>query len=95
MHTFVIVDVEWDAHKAAQNLVKHCVDFVDAVSALEDELAMTVSDPDSEGERRYVSIGSDAIGRVLVTVFTERDALVRIISSRLATRGERRRYEGE
>lgn len=64
------MDVEWDAAKAASNLRKHGVDFADAVSALEDERVLTRPDPDARDEERFVSLGMDAEGRVLVTVFT-------------------------
>ncbi len=36
------VDVEWDPVKARSNLRKHGVAFADAVSALEDERALTM-----------------------------------------------------
>ncbi|NNE58577.1 MAG: BrnT family toxin, partial [Hellea sp.] len=42
---------------------------------------------------RFVSVGMDAYQRLLVTVFTHRKDQIRIISSRKATRLERRRYE--
>jgi len=42
---------------------------------------------------RFVSIGTDDLDRVLVTVFTHRDEAVRIISSRGATKRERKLYE--
>jgi len=86
------MDVEWDAAKAASNLRKHGADFADAVSALEDERALTRPDPDARDEERFVSLGMDAEGRVLVTVFTLRTSSVRLISSRKASPGERRRY---
>jgi len=60
---------------------------------LEDELALSIPDPDSVGEERFVSIGMDATGQILVTVFTLRENVVRIISSRRASKGERKRYE--
>ena len=75
------------------NLELHGVDFADAVIALEDELGLVRDDPDSEGEERFVSIGMDAYGRILVTVFTHRVDRIRLISSRKATRLERHRYE--
>lgn len=83
---------EWDAQKAADNLRKHGVDFGDAVIALEDPLALTMLDPDSNGEPRFVSMGRDPKGRLLVTIFTPRGQFIRVISSRRATRGERRTY---
>ena len=54
---------------------------------------MTLEDPDVCSEERYVSLGMDPYGRVLVTVFTVREGIVRLISARKATARERRRYE--
>jgi uncharacterized DUF497 family protein len=65
---------------------------LDAVSALEDEGALTRPDPDARDEQRFVSLGMDAEGRVLVTVFSMRAETVRVISARKASPGERRRY---
>lgn len=84
---------EWDAAKAFANRRKHGVRFSEAVIALEDPLSMTMIEPDSNGEPRWVCVGMDANARVLVTVFTMRGPLIRIISSRLATPAERRRYQ--
>jgi uncharacterized DUF497 family protein len=88
------VSPEWDPRKAASNLRKHGVDFADAVMVLEDDLALTILD-DESGEERYVTLGSDALGRVLVVVYTWRTDRVRLISARRATRRERWRYAGE
>lgn len=62
------VGYEWDQRKAAANLDKHGVDFADAVIALEDDLALTMSDPGSYDEERFVSLGTDAAGRLLVVI---------------------------
>jgi len=85
---------QWDAEKAAANLRKHGVDFADAETALRDEMAMTVPDDDPEGER-FVTLGMDAVGRLLVVVYEWRDDHVRLISARKASRAERRQYEGK
>ena len=85
-------EYEWDLAKAEHNLRKHGVDFADAAVALGDPRAMTRHDPDSNGEARYVSLGMDRTGRVLVTVFSYPGARVRVISSRKATRSERASY---
>jgi uncharacterized protein len=87
------MDFEWDSAKAKANARKHGVDFADAAIALSDESAITIPDPDSEDEDRFVSLGMDPTGRVLVTVITHRGEKVRIISSRKASKGERRQYE--
>jgi uncharacterized protein len=85
---------EWDATKNRANLAKHGVDFADAVAVFEDALALTRPDPEARSERRFVTLGLDAFGRFLVVVYTERDARIRIISARLATKQERKSYEG-
>jgi uncharacterized DUF497 family protein len=84
---------QWDPEKAATNLRKHGVDFADAETALRDEMALTMADDGSEAER-FVTLGMDAMGRLLVVVYEWRDEDVRLISARKATRTERREYEG-
>jgi uncharacterized DUF497 family protein len=85
------VSYEWDSKKAMSNLHKHRVAFADAVSALEDELALTL-DQAHHDEQRFVTIGTDALARVLVVVYTFRGEKIRIISAREATPRERRQY---
>jgi uncharacterized protein len=88
------MDFEWDSRKTVANLRKHGIDFADAATVLHDELAVTV--PDSEpSEERFVTVGIDALGRVLVVVFTWRGERVRMISARRASAPERRQYEEE
>lgn len=89
------MDFEWDAKKAAANLRKHGVDFADAALVLEDDLAVSVPDPDARDERRFVAVGSDPHGRLLVVVYTWRGERLRLVSARRATRRERREYERE
>ena len=79
--------VQWDSEKAAINVRKHGVDFADAATVLTDDLALTVQDNDPD-EDRFVTIGMDAIGRLLVVVYTWS-----LISARKATASERRQYE--
>jgi uncharacterized DUF497 family protein len=93
VHTLTGVDYEWDPAKAAANLKKHGVSFADAALSLEDPLGMTVPDPDASGEARLICLGADPAGRLLVTVFSPRGKRIRIISSRKASRAERRNYE--
>ena len=52
------MEFEWDAAKAASNLRKHGVDFADAVTAFDDDLAITILDPDSE-EERFITTGAE------------------------------------
>jgi uncharacterized DUF497 family protein len=66
--------------------------FADAVFALEDDDAVTIRDAE-EQEERWVTVGLDAVGRVLVVVYTWRERRIRLISARAATANERQRYE--
>jgi uncharacterized protein len=84
---------EWDQTKAATNLAKHGVHFADAVAVFEDDVALTMRDPYPEDEERWITIGMDALGRVLVVVYTWRGEGIRLISSRPASPRERRQYE--
>jgi uncharacterized DUF497 family protein len=86
------VSFEWDPRKADANLRKHGVDFADASLALEDEHAITIPDPASALEERFVTVGMDPLGRVLVVVYTWRSETIRLISARKATRREARQY---
>ena len=88
----VVVDCEWDPAKAKANARKHGIHFADAASALEDESALTIPDPHSE-EERWITLGRDALGRVLVVIYTWRGERVRLISARPATPRERKQYE--
>jgi len=65
------MDYEWDPNKAKLNFRKHGVSFADAVTVFSDDLAMTVKD-DNPDEERFVTMGMDALGRLLVVVYTWR-----------------------
>jgi len=89
------VRFEWDANKAASNLIKHRVSFDEAVTVFYDPLSATFGDPDhSQDEDRLVTIGYSGQGRLLVVCHAERGGAVRVISARRATPRERKRHEG-
>ena len=84
----------WDPKKAAQNVRKHGVDFQEAVTVFADPLARIHDDPEhSTGEHREIIVGHSSKRRLLLVSFTERGQMVRLISARKATRGERKGYE--
>ena len=83
---------QWNRDKAAANLRKYGIDFADAVSVFSDDLALAIPDERFDKER-FVTIGLDGLGRVLVVVYTLRGEAIRIISARQASRQERRQYE--
>lgn len=86
------VDIEFDPNKAQANFKKHKISFAHAEQALRDPYAITIEDPDSKGEQRFVTLGMDALGRVLIVVYTPRGDKIRLISARKASRGEAEQY---
>jgi len=85
----------WDPAKAAANLAKHAISFPDAETVLSDGLAVTIEDTRRD-EQRFVTLGRDQLGRILVVVYTypeNEDDTVRLISARKATHRERELYE--
>jgi uncharacterized protein len=85
---------EWDAAKAAANVLKHGVDFDEASTVFADALSATGRDPDhSINEARFLTFGLSSKGRVLAVSHTDRSGVLRIISARAATRKEKQIYE--
>jgi hypothetical protein len=90
------MQIVWDRTKARQNVAKHGVRFADAVLVLDDPYAITVADNESvPTEARWVTLGADAQGRVLVVVYTYRGEDIRLISARPAEPREIKEYEAQ
>ncbi len=87
------MDFEWDSTKSRANLLKPGVDFTEAAIAIEDPCSRHITDPDAEGEERFIALGMDGLGRVLLTIYAFRNEHIRIISARKASKDERARYE--
>jgi hypothetical protein len=91
------VGFEWDEDaKAGINFRKHGVRMPEAIPVFDDPYAITIADDESDpGERRFVTLGVGAAGRLLVVVYTWRGENVRIISVRPAETHERDQYEAQ
>ena len=88
------MNFEWDPRKAESNLRKHTVSFGEAVTVFNDELSITVSDPDhSKEEDHYISIGWSNRARLIMVSHTDRNNRIRIISARELTQAEQKAYE--
>ena len=87
------VSFEFDPKKAAANLRKHGVSFAEAEPVLYDPMALTREDANAISERRFLTVGMGALGRVLMVCWTERNQTARVISARLASAQERKSYE--
>jgi uncharacterized DUF497 family protein len=92
-------EFDWDPAKAESNRRKHGVTFEEAMGVFNDPLALSVLDDESgEGEERWVTMGRNAAGNLLLVVHTYVElsagqAAVRIVSARRPTRREVRSYE--
>ena len=88
------VRLEWDPRKAEANTRTHGVTFAEAVSVLEDDFALTREDPAAVGELRFVTLGVNNMGNLLVVVYTYRDpGAIRLISAWKANKRQRDVYE--
>ncbi len=85
---------KFDPDKDAANIAKHGLSLVEGEGVLNDPLGLTIEDESSEGEPRWITIGANTSGELLVVVWTERDDNERLISVRRATAKERKEYEG-
>jgi len=88
------MNFEWDPRKAASNLRKHAISFGEAVTIFNDEMSITVSDPNhSKEEDRYITVGWSNRARLVMVSHTDRNNRIRIISARELTQAERKAYE--
>src|SRR5688572_15355602 len=79
----------WDEPKSLANLLKHKIDFDDAIEIFYGEPAFVRSN--RYGEERWIAIG-ELDGRLIAVVFTRRGNALRIISARRARKNEERTY---
>jgi len=88
---------EWDSEKNASNFKKHGISFEVAVMVFDDPLHLSVLDPKTYPEERWVTIGHVVTGATLVVVHVYKKLrgleIIRIISARHATRKEKKQYE--
>ena len=85
---------EWDENKNKSNQEKHSIDFNDAKDVFNDENRKISEDLRHEyGESRWKVIGK-IYGSIISVIYTMRDAAVRIISARKASKKEREKYNG-
>lgn len=94
---YYVTHFEWDENKNRTNRAKHGVSFETAKEVFEDPDLITRPDREVSGERRWQTIGYAAgvltVAHTVVELGT--DEMIRIISARRATPGERKLYEKE
>jgi uncharacterized DUF497 family protein len=87
----------WDETKNRANKVKHGVSFETARRVFDDPLHLSIPDRREHGEERWATFGLVGPLVLLVVIHTHveqnGEEIIRIISARKATRGERAHYE--
>jgi uncharacterized protein len=94
---FKLIEFEWDQWNIQKNETKHGVSRLEAESAFYDPRYKLFEDVrhSTARELRYLLYGRSVENRLLTVGFTLRDARIRVITARHASRKERRIYEGE
>lgn len=89
METEPLASFEWNEQKRMANILKHGIDFEDAVTALQQPRLEFPSD--RKGEVRILAICPET-SRLIAVAYTMRDTTCRIISARRARKNEQRLY---
>ena len=87
---------DWNPDKNKSNIKKHGVDFEEAETVFQDEMALELFDDEhSDDEDRYIIIGISSKTRELMVCHCYRcdGDVIRIISARRATKNEIVLYE--
>jgi hypothetical protein len=85
--------IVWDERKRISNIAKHGLDFRDASLVYDNPAKVTFSSP-RDGEDRKLDVAIvEMVGRFLTLLYVHRDEDIRVISFRVASRAERKRYE--
>jgi len=85
----------WDPKKDELNRAKHGLSFEESTELFNsgiDYLAI-YDEAHSENEDRFIAVGPIKRGVIVVAYTEPEDDVLRLLSARMATRNERRRYE--
>lgn len=89
-----ITGFEWDKGNIDKSYQKHGITPNETEQVFTDEDVQIEKDiRHQEQEIRYITIGKNAVARILFIVFTLRRHKIRVISARAANQKERRLYE--
>ena len=87
---------EWDEEKNRSNLAKHKISFETAKLVFDDPFALSIQDRFVDDEERWQTLGMIDDVLLIVVAHTWSDdgggLVIRLISARRATRGERDAY---
>ena len=87
------MEFEWDGTKNQTNIRKHGIGFDTAKPIFDGTVATSPDRRRDYGEDRHISIGRVEPGALVVVAHTKRHGRIRLISTRPASRKERRLYD--
>lgn len=88
-----VLGFEWDSANSEKNWQHHDVAQAECEQVFFNRPLLVSGDPKhSAAELRFFALGRTDVGRELMVVFTVRGSLLRVISARPLSRGERRVY---
>lgn len=87
---------DWDKGNIDKSYQKHGITIREAEELfLDEELLLFEDEEHSTVEQRFDAIGKTSGGKILFAVFTVRKNKIRVISVRIASQKERRKYEAK
>ena len=92
IHTITVAKTNREPAGAYANVACHGIAFEGTELPLSDPAGLTREDLEARGEARFVTVGADALGRVVAVVYAYRSDHVRLISACPATRREKEAY---
>ena len=91
-----MIKFEWDTKKSITNIQKHGISFQEATTVFYDNEALLIEDiVHSDVEERFILLGLSDAGNLLVVChcYREQEEIIRIISTRKATKKEIEKYK--
>lgn len=86
---------EWETGKASANLKKHSISFESACEIFFDPFLKVAEIEVVDGEKRETVIGLNLEWKTLFVVYVMREESIRLISARIAMKGEKVDYENQ
>jgi len=85
----------WDTKKDQLNQAKHGLSFEESTELFNSgiDYLEIYDERHSENEDRFIAVGPIRRGVIVVAYTEPEDDVLRLLSARMATRNERRRYE--
>ncbi len=88
------MNFEWDDNKNKENIIKHGIDFNDAIEVFSSPRLEYLDTRFDYNEPRYITIGF-CNNRIVLVAYSDVDGTIRIISARRANAKEKKKFENK